>query len=798
MPFGKRHQVETNLKRYLPVLDQIRQLDDRSASETDIQDHMAALRGKAAQLMRNGNGSGQDDQVLAMLVPETYALVSAAVFQKLGWTTHENQLLAAIAMQQGRIAELDTGEGKTLVAVYVAALKALTGQSIHVLTFNDYLAVRDARWMEPVYRCLGLQVAAVHQEMDRNERRQAYQADVTYVTAKEAGFDYLRSFLATCEEESVQRPFYCAVVDEADSILIDEARIPLVLAGNTDESTIMDPALLRLVRAMQPDRHFSLDASADHVMITEEGAIWLEKKLGLKNLYESDAAPHLFQIRQMLIALHLLHRDVDYIVRDGQIELVDEFTGRVIKNRQWPDGLHEAVEIKEGLSAHTRGSILNRITLRDFCGLYAFLCGMTGTAVSAAHEFQMFYDLGVTRIKPNLPCRRVDHPDLIYPRLRDKEQAILREIEKRHRAGQPILIGTASVAESERLAGMVRELGLACDVLNAKHDAVEAEIIARAGRVGAITISTNMAGRGVDIRLEQRDRPGLLVIGTNRHRSIRIDRQLRGRAGRQGDLGESQFFLSLQDDLVERYQIRDVLPPAWQDLSRLDASPSEKGGSGPIADVRVRQAMDHTQRVVEGQLFQQRQNLMRYSVLVEEQRKRIYKLRFDLLTGHRQLTVWQDSREPQHVGKYQQLVRATTQETVNQAQQQAACILLNQGWSDYLAFVDQLLDHVSLLQNGPNDPLTTFNRQIIDAYTHLLDTLEADLLDKLDTLTVHDGRIDLDAAGLAQPPATRTYLIDDGSDSLNQIIGVSNLVAAAINPGAFLVTLIGKWRYKQP
>lgn len=797
MSWGRRHQVETSMKYYRPILNQIAKFDYRSASEADIRDHMAALRTQAARLRHSDSRSGKGDPVPAQLVPETFALVSAAVHQELGWTTHENQFLAAIAMQQGRIVELDTGEGKTLVAVYVAALQALAGQSVHVLTFNDYLAVRDTCWMEPVYHRLGLQVAAVHQEMDLEQRRQAYQADVTYVTAKEAGFDYLRGFLVMRREELVQQPFYCAIVDEADSILIDEARIPLVLAGDTAEFAAMDPALLKLVKAMQPERHFRLDDSADHVIITEEGAIWLEKRLGLDNLYEPEGAHYLFQIRQMLSALHLLRRDVDYIVHDGRIELVDEFTGRVIKNRQWPDGLHEAVEIKEGLSAHTRGSILNRITLRDFCGLYSFLCGMTGTAVSAASEFQMFYGLGVTRIEPNVPCRRIDHPDLIYPLLSDKEQALLQEIEKRHRTGQPILIGTASVAESERLAGLVKGKGLICDVLNARHDAAEAEIIARAGRTGAITISTNMAGRGVDIRLEQRDGPGLYVIGTNRHRSVRIDRQLRGRAGRQGDPGESQFFLSLQDDLVERYQIREALPPAWRDLSRLQASPSGTG-SRPITDARVRLAMDHTQRVVEGQLFQQRQNLLRYSVLVEEQRQRIYKLRFDLLTGIKQLSVWQDSIDPHRINKYRQLVRATSQESVSQAQQQAACILLNQGWSDYLDFVDQLLDHVSLMQNGPNDPLTTFHRQIIDAYTHLLDTLEVDLLERLDTLDVRDGRIDLESAGITRPPATRTYLIDDGSDSLDQIIGVSSLVAAAVNPGAFLVALLGRWRQKQP
>ena len=485
------------------------------------------------------------------------------------------------------------------------------------------------------------------------------------------------------------------------------------------------------------------------------------------------------QVSLILQAVHLLKCDVDYIVRDGSIQLVDEFTGRVIRDRQWPEGLHEAVEIKEGLVGLSRGRILSRITLRDFLALYPGLCGMTGTARSAAAELQHFYGLRVTRVPPHVPCCRVDRPDRVFNTRADKEQAVIAEIERRSRNGQPVLVGTASVEESEQLAALVRDRGLGCSVLNARQDAAEAEIIACAGSRSAITISTNMAGRGVDIRLQDPSTGGLCVIGTSRHRSVRIDNQLRGRAGRQGDPGESLFIISLDDDLIERYHIREVLPPPY-DLPP-KGTKSEHGQ--PIGDPRVIEAVDHTQRVVEGQLYQQRLALARYSMLVEDQRLLIHKLRQDVLNKRKILTIWQDMAADRTAG----LVRETSEDEVARAQQHAGALLLSQGWVDYLELIEQLLNHVNLMRTGPNDPFITFNRQVVDAYAHFLDTFETDMLDLLDRLVIQGGSINLAESGLTAPPSTRTYLIDDGSDTLAQTLGINDMVAAAANPIGVLI-----------
>lgn len=774
MKIRRNRYVETNLKPYRKCLAQIRALDLPDLTDDEIRRRSALLRVAAQE----GNPGGEAlNGRLNRLLPEAWALVCAAVRQAFGWTVFDCQLLAAAAMNAGRIIELDTGEGKTLAAVFVAYLRALSGNSVHVLTFNDYLASRDAAWMEPVYTRLGIRVATIRQSMSAPERRQAYQADVVYLTAKEAGFDYLRGFLATSPAELVQRPFYFAIIDEADSIMIDEARIPLVLAGGQDGPGAIDPALFRLVKDMQVNQHYRLDEYAEHILITESGAAWLERHLNIANLYDPDNIETLTRVRLILQAIALLRRDVDYIVRQGSIELVDEFTGRVIQNRQWPDGLHEAVEIKEGLSGRSRGRILNRITLWDFLSLYPGICGMTGTAWSAAAEFCHFYGVRVTRVPPHVPCRRIDQPDLIYCLRADKETAIVDEVARRHVAGQPVLVGTANVEESERLSAMVRARGLTCEVLNARHDDVEAAIIARSGRRAAITISTNMAGRGVDIQLEDTAAGGLCVIGTSRQRSERIDNQLRGRAGRQGDPGESRFFVSLQDDLIERYHIRAILPAQYQTLS--GCSPQ------PVADPGVTLAVEHTQRVVEGQLYQQRQALGRYSLLVEEQRRLIHTLHEDVLTGRKTLGIWQTEAP----GQTAALVQQTSASELQQAEQKAGAMLLSRGWADYLELVDQLMDHVSLMRSGPSDPFTTFNKQIIEAYAHFLDIFEADMIELAGRLTGREGRINLEDAGVCHPPSTRTYLIDDGSDTLDQILGISNLVAAAANPAGFLMAL---------
>ena len=506
------------------------------------------------------------------------------------------QVLAAIAMHQGKLAEMQTGEGKTLAAVLPAYLNALTGQGVHVLTFNDYLARRDAQWMGPLYRFLGLTVGAVQQGMSPADRRRAYACDVTYVTAKEAGFDYLRDHLCMAPEDLVHRPFHYAIVDEADSILIDEARVPLVIAGSVEARRVDPYQAAELVRSLDARRDFETDEFARNVHFTDSGLDRLESQLRCGDLH---AAENLDLLTELSMALHaqvLLRREVDYIVRDGQIELVDEFTGRVAENRRWPDGLQAAVEAKEGVPLRPQGTIRGSITLQHFLRLYPKVCGMTATAQAAAAEFEEFYELAVVVIPPNRPCVRVDAEDTVFTHKEAKYAVLVAEIAAARGRGQPVLVGTASVGESEHLAARLAKAGIECRVLNARNDEQEAAIVAQAAMAGAVTISTNMAGRGTDIKLggdppDEREpvvaRGGLYVIGTNRHESRRIDDQLRGRAGRQGDPGQSRFFISLEDDLMERYGIGDLLPQRYREPAarRAAGGPGRGPGDRPLPAV---------------------------------------------------------------------------------------------------------------------------------------------------------------------------------------------------------------------
>ena len=790
----KQHSryVETNLKPYRAALGKILALVDQDISDDHARQRQEVWKAKARQAADAGD-AGALQATLEQLLPEVYAMAGRIAHKAFGWTVFDSQYLGAIAMHRSSVIELDTGEGKTLAAAMVACLQALAGRGVHVLTFNDYLAKRDAAWMRPIYEGMGLTVDAVQQGMSLERRKAAYACDVTYLTAKEAGFDYLRSFLALSEDDFVQRPFHSAIIDEADSIMIDEARIPLIIAGDAEGSGTIDPVLYRLASQMQRGSHYRLDARKEHILITEAGAGWLEKHLGVENLYDEENVGLLTRVRLVLQAHALLKRDVDYIVRDGRIELVDEFTGRVIQDRQLPEGLHEAVEVKEGLRSHTQGRILNRITLRDFLSLYGRLCGMTGTAWSAAPELKAFYGLTVTRIPPHTASRRIDRPDLIYRTKEEKERAIFLEIEKRHRIGQPVLVGTASVEESERLADRVRSKGYPCEVLNARHDEEEAAIVAQAGQAGAITISTNMAGRGVDIRLGSGVTAGLMILGTNRHRSVRIDRQLRGRAGRQGDPGESRFFISLEDDLIVRYGVRSVLPPQWREKQNDPDVSSGNNVPAPIDDPEVAEVIRHTQRVMEGQLYQQRQSLSKYSVLVEEQRQQIHQLREDLVSGRETLRIWQSGRPE----RCESLIAASSESEFVTAQQQAGVMVINRNWSDYLELVERLLDHISLMRTGAADPWSTFQREILAAYEELLDGFEFDMLTVLDKLEVHDGRLSMDKAELSYPPMTRSYLIDDGSDALDWDSGLSGLIAASVNPTLYGMMVLAKWWKKR-
>jgi len=757
-----RKNIDNNLKPFRQTLEEIKKHKISGYDGTQIKAMTEVLKVRAKSI----------DQT-QQLIPEAFAIVVEAVKRTLGITPFDVQLLAAAAMTAGRIIELPTGEGKTLVAVFVAYLGALSGKGVHVLTFNDYLAKRDALWMKPVYDFLGLSVHYINESMNKTERKEAYHADVTYLTAKEAGFDYLRSFLAYDKDEIVQRPFYLAIIDEADSILIDEARIPLVIAGDIPAQITIDKKIFTVVSELQNDSHFIMDEYANNISLTESGAAFIEEQLMLGNLYESKNLDTLTKINVMLQAVFLLKKDVNYIVRNGDVLLVDEFTGRIMKDRQWPDGLQAAVEIKEGLTPKPQGIVMNRITLQDFLQFYPNLCGMTGTACPAATEFNEFYNKVVTVIPSNKPCVRVDHPDVIFTHKQAKYHAVVEEIIKVHATGRPILVGTCSIEESEYLADMLRPHVQDISVLNAKNDAEEAEIIANAGKLNTVTISTNMAGRGVDIRLGGKEATecekvcslgGLYVIGTNRYESVRIDNQLRGRAGRQGDPGESRFFISLEDDLLLKYRISDCIPEKIKNLEQ----------SEPLQNSAIGRSVVHIQKVAQGQTFDAKLTLSKYSCVAEDQRKIVHKKREKILYGNDTLSVL----EKVNPARAQELITQVSENEFKRAQKAIELFAINQCWADHLLIIESALDEVQIISQAKQDPFLNYNKKLINGFESLEKHIQDMILEITDTIIIKDGHIDLDEMGIKGPSSTRTYMVNDGTEQINNI----NAIAAMANP----------------
>jgi len=794
--------LNNDLRSFRHILRKIHSHDFSGLIPEAFPEKIAVLRARLAE-----------GDPLTALIPETFALVSEAVKRTLHETPFDAQLLAALAMNDRRVIELPTGEGKTMVAVFVASLRALSGMGVHIMTFNDYLVGRDAQWMGPIYNLLGLSVGTVRENSSAPERKDAYACDVTYVTAREAGFDYLRTFLATDESDIAHRPFHFAIIDEADSIMIDEARVPMLIAGEQSEKVLIRPELFSAVRALKPDLHYQTDEYAENIYLTDEGILRIEKDLGIENLFENEsgdpseqsltdpseqslAEPSdspsdnptdnsvdiLTQINVILPALHLLQKDVDYIVRDGQVQLVDTFTGRVSKLRQWPDGLQAAVEIKENVKQRTSGMIMNQVTFQHFINLYPEFCGMTGTAVSAAPEFAQFYDLPVTVIHPNMPCVRADLPDVIFTHRDVKHRFLIEEILRIHATGRPILVGTASVEESEEIAGRLRKEGVSLEVLNARSDEHEARIIADAGRKGAITISTNMAGRGVDIRLGGQDEAGhaevcalggLYVIGTNRHESVRIDLQLRGRAGRQGDPGESRFYISLEDPMLVKYRIGDALSEKFR-LTRKEA---------PVESRAVRSAIAHIQRIVEGQNFDTKTTLARYSYMPNEQRKLVEKKRLNILKGQDSLRVL-EQYDPTLLEK---LLKRLSEEEYLRARQQIELFALNRCWSDHLIAVQNGLEGVEIISMLKGDPFLTYNQRLIEAFEHFEEDLNTTVGRLFEHLKIRDGIADLPHTGITAPTSTRTYLVHDGTEDQAY---VNDFALAFFNAPFFLMMKI--------
>lgn len=743
------------------------------------------LREATALGDRARQGAARDD----LRVP-FFALARDAARRALGQRPFDEQVLGALALDGGHVIEMQTGEGKTLAAVMPAALNALSGRGVHVLTFNDYLARRDAEWMGPVYRQLGVSVGSVREDMRGAGRAAAYAADVTYVTAKEAGFDYLRDLLVASPVDLVHRPFHYAIVDEADSLMIDEARVPLVIAGSVGREASRAPRIASVVASLQPSVDFDTDEYRRDVELTEAGIEHVERALDCGKLHAEGNLALLTEVNCALHARVLLQRDVDYIVREGRVQLVDEFTGRVVADRHWPDGLQAALEAKEGLERRDSGRILGSVTLQRFLGGYPRLGGMTGTARGCAEELATFYGVDVVVIPTHRPMIRTDHEDVVFTDRDAKERAVVEEIQRAHASGRPVLVGTSTITESERLADRLQAAEVRCQVLNAKNDAAEASIVARAGELGAVTIATNMAGRGTDIRLggaDEQDRErvaslgGLYVIGTNRHESRRIDLQLRGRAGRQGDPGESRFFGSLEDDLLVKFGIRNLIP-ARRYPARSDH---------PVEDYVVLREVARAQRVVEGQNLEIRRTLSRYARVLDEQHRLLFDRRHAVLHGEEPSTAW-STRAPE---RHACLVAAVGRAEVEQAERLVTLACLDRAWRDHLAFCADLREGIHLVRLGGHDPLTYYTSEAIKAFEVVDEAVDEAVVEALDRVRVKDGRIDLSATGLTAPASTWTYLVNDDpfKDRIGAMLTGPGGKTVAVYAAMYLTPLLLLW-----
>ena len=583
--FGNENDKE--IKKLSKTVDKINALEPQMEKLGDQE-----LKNKTNEFReRLEKGEALDD-----LLPEAFAVVREASKRVLGMRHFDVQLIGGIVLHQGRIAEMKTGEGKTLVATLPVYLNALTGKGVHVVTVNDYLARRDSEWMGKVYSFLGMSVGLVVHGMEAADKQQAYNSDITYGTNNEFGFDYLRDNMVIYKDQMVQRELNYAIVDEVDSILIDEARTPLIISGVGEKSTQLYYVADNFVKGLKNEVDFTVDEKAHTVVLTEDGVQRAEKFFNIENLADANNIELQHHINQALKARNLMKRDIDYVIKDGQVIIVDEFTGRLMFGRRYSDGLHQAIEAKEGVKIERESQTLATITFQNYFRMYNKLAGMTGTAKTEEDEFRAIYNLDVVEIPTNKPMIRMDHPDAVYKSKKGKFNAVVEEIEALHAKGQPVLVGTISIETSEMLSDMLKKRGIPHEVLNAKYHDKEAEIVAQAGQKGAVTISTNMAGRGTDIVLGEgvKELGGLQIIGTERHESRRIDNQLRGRAGRQGDPGASRFYISLEDDLMRLFGSEKIMK--WVETLGM-------GEDMIISDPMLSKSIETAQKRVEGRNF---------------------------------------------------------------------------------------------------------------------------------------------------------------------------------------------------
>ncbi|MCH7498968.1 MAG: preprotein translocase subunit SecA [Nitrospinae bacterium] len=618
MIVGTRNERE--LKRIQEYVEQINALEEEIKKLSD-----GSLKAKTVEFRERHHGG----ESLEELLPEAFAVCREASVRTLGMRHFDVQMVGGVALHEGKIAEMKTGEGKTLVATLSVYLNALTGKGVHLVTVNEYLAARDSEWMGQIYKFLGLSVGTIFHDMSEEDRQKAYNADVTYGTNNEFGFDYLRDNMKFSSEYFVQRRLNFAIVDEVDSILIDEARTPLIISGPAEESTDKYYTVNRIIPNLKKDADYTLDEKARSSALTEEGISKVEELLKVSNLYDPLQIETLHHVNQALKAHVVFKNEVDYVVKDDKVVIIDEFTGRMMAGRRYSDGLHQALEAKEGVTVENENQTLASITFQNFFRMYDKLSGMTGTADTEAEEFQSTYKLEVLAIPTNMPMVRDDYSDLIYRTEKEKFDAVIEEIRELNATGRPVLVGTISIEKSEQLSKYLKKFGIKHNVLNAKHHEQEAEIIAQAGQNGAVTIATNMAGRGTDIVLGEGVPAlgGLHILGTERHESRRIDNQLRGRAGRQGDQGSSRFYLSLEDDLLRIF--------GSDKISGLMAKLGMENGQ-PIEHAMVSKAVENAQRKVEAHNFDIRKHLLEYDDVMNRQREIIYTLRRDILTGDNQ------------------------------------------------------------------------------------------------------------------------------------------------------------------
>ncbi|MBW3565630.1 MAG: preprotein translocase subunit SecA [Acidobacteria bacterium] len=820
--FGSQHQRD--VKKMMPLVEQINSLEEKYARLTDDQlrgltagfrERLAPFaqgvldaRGLDRESEQKQARTALEDELLEIL-PDAFAICREGSKRSLKMRHYDVQLMGGIVLHRGRIAEMRTGEGKTLVATLAVYLNALAGLGVHVVTVNDYLARRDADWMGKLYRFLGLSVGVIQNSMDDQARQQAYASDVTYGTNNEFGFDYLRDNMKFDPSRMVQRMHNFAIVDEVDSILIDEARTPLIISGPSELSTDKYYKVDKIIPKLDPEVDFQIDEKQQTAILTEEGVAHAEQLLGVENLYDPAEMETLHAVNQGLRAHTLYKRDDEYVVKDGEVIIVDEFTGRLMPGRRWSDGLHQAVEAKEGVKIAAESQTFATITFQNYFRMYSKLSGMTGTADTEAAEFGKIYDLDVSVIPTNMPMIRNDMPDLIYRTEADKFDAIADDIRERHDAGQPVLVGTVSIEKSERLSNLLKRRSVPHVVLNAKQHERESEIVAQAGRKGSVTIATNMAGRGTDIilggnpeyraaqqtrdvedpgeraRIEEEierewkqehqevlDAGGLHIIGTERHESRRIDNQLRGRSGRQGDPGSSRFFLSLEDDLM-RIFITDT-------VAKYMNRGMEDGA--PIENRMVTRSIENAQKQVESRNFEIRKHLLEYDDVMNKQRTAIYGLRHSVLTGdegrayvlnaaeeildflidthlpeeERRGAVWNEKElsaelfnyfnfdlestdvdlesmntdEIREVFKRAVIEKFEEKETLIGAEMMALHIkflllqVLDTQWKDHLLVLDHLKEGIGLRGYGQRDPLVEYKKESFALFQALMERIQ--------------------------------------------------------------------------